>query len=180
MRLKVQWLHTFSLWAAPVGTEPTVIQNLLICPLSAAYWSSIKLKTFLLCQHKAPALSVGYVMPKQHPESKISAENSGEIYHIYRISAKSPVLKNFIRIHFLTQSGKCCWLPRRFFFTALAWISHRNRRRWRRFLLLLLLCPTPHIVPSGGNFHSNVSSLKLYKKRGGRFSPSFRLLRIIV
>lgn len=121
-------------------TKPSVIHHLLICPPSAAYWSLIKRTTFLLCQqHRVLTLSVEYIMPKTCQIRWRSLQRIIETYHTHRISAKPPVLKIFIRIHFLMEleSGNHCRLAQGF--TALAWISQKQR---------LLLCLTPQYVPS--------------------------------
>lgn len=47
---------------------------------------------------------------QRYARFKISAENNRDLSHTHRISAKSPVLKIFIRIHFLMEeSGNGCW-----------------------------------------------------------------------
>lgn len=84
-------------------TKPSVTQHLLICPLSAAYWSLIKHTTFLLCQHQLLTLWVEYVMPKTCQIRRRSLQSIMETYHTHRISAKPPVLKIFIRVHFLME-----------------------------------------------------------------------------
>lgn len=60
-------------------------------------------KAYNLCQHEVLTLSVEYIMPKTCQIRYRSLQRIIETYHTHRISAKSPVLKIFVRIHFLME-----------------------------------------------------------------------------
>lgn len=96
--LNYDFIHFSSGWPR-WETEPSVIQHLLIGPLSAAYWSSIKHATFLPARRSYTLRGIHYAKSS----TEVSAENNRDLSHTHRISAKPAVLKIFIRIHFLME-----------------------------------------------------------------------------